>query len=79
VKLVKAGDKFKPFQVDCGHCRAVMEVETPKDLKRCKYSDYRESWDYLIVSCPDCGRNTQVSIAKVPTVILDTLPTSEFP
>ncbi len=76
MKLIKAGKTFRPFEIQCGHCDAVMQVESVKDLKRVTGGDFLESWDYLTATCPHCGQVTRIETndSNVPRHMLDDIP-----
>lgn len=73
VKIIKEAPKFKPIQLTCPHCTAMLEASDPSDFLRESYSDFRESWDYALITCPSCRCNIQVESNNFPKHIYDGL------
>jgi heterodisulfide reductase subunit B len=66
MKVVKAGEDFKPVPTDCGWCHAELLCDELKDFTRVQYSDYKENWDYLAVNCPCCAHQINLDLKVIP-------------
>lgn len=71
MRVLRPGTKFEPFEINCGHCMAGLMIEELSDMTSVSGSDFRESWYYLNVKCPECGRLTQIDINRVPAHLRD--------
>jgi RNase P subunit RPR2 len=74
MKVITPKADFKPFRIGCKNCDAFLEIDDPlNDLTREQNSDFRESWDYLIATCPECKGVVRIETDAVPKWILEKL------
>jgi hypothetical protein len=73
VKVIREPKKFEPIPLTCPHCQAQLEADRIEDFRRESYSDFRESWDYAVTTCPCCGGGIQVNKEKFPIHLYEKL------